>query len=105
VPWPLVKLIPRKTHFGFVRFAFFASFASIVLVLASFGSMISAGYRESPVSLYEHATGSPMDRLSAILSRGFNLGIDFTGGTLLEIHAEADRYFATARRTRRAQYR
>ncbi len=47
--WPLVKLIPKKTHFGFVRFAFFASFVSIALVLASFGSMISAGYRENPV--------------------------------------------------------
>lgn len=85
--WPLVKLIPKKTHFGFVRFAFFASFASIVLVLLSFGSMISAGFRESPISLYESATGSPLDRAGAVLTRGFNLGIDFTGGTVMEIHA------------------
>ncbi len=87
MPWPLVKLIPKKTHFGFVRFAFFASFASILLVLLSFGSMISAGFRESPISLYENATGSPLDRAGAVLTRGFNLGIDFTGGTVLEIHA------------------
>ncbi len=87
--WPLVKLIPKKTHFGFVRFAFFASFASIVLVLASFGSMISAGYRESPIALYERATGAPLDRLGSVLTHGFNLGIDFTGGTLMEIHASA----------------
>jgi len=87
VPWPLVKLIPKKTHFGFVRFAFFASFASIFLVLASFGSMISAGYRESPVAMYEQASGSPWERVGYILSRGFDLGIDFTGGTLLEIRS------------------
>ncbi|MBL8548073.1 MAG: protein translocase subunit SecF [Hyphomonadaceae bacterium] len=87
--WPLVKLIPKKTHFGFVRFAFFASFASILLVLLSFGSMISAGFRESPITLYQNATGSPLDRAGAVLTRGFNLGIDFTGGTVMEIHAPA----------------
>src|SRR5262245_3826480 len=85
VTWPLVKLIPKHTHFKFVRFAFFASFASIALVLASFGSMISAGYRESPLAMYQAAQGSPFDRAGAVLARGFNLGIDFTGGTLLEI--------------------
>lgn len=85
--WPLVKLIPKKTHFKFVRFAFFASFASIALVLASFGSMFTAGYRESPAAMYAEASGSPLDRIGYILSRGFNLGIDFTGGTLLEIEA------------------
>src|SRR5262249_3595363 len=74
-------------HFKFVRFAFFASFASIALVLASFGSMISAGYRESPIAMYQAASGSPVDRAGAVLARGFNLGIDFTGGTLLEISA------------------
>lgn len=86
--WPLVKLIPKKTHFTFVRFAFFASFVSIAAVLASFGSMVTAGYRENPIEMYQSATGSPTERMGAILSRGFNLGIDFTGGTLLEIHAE-----------------
>ncbi len=85
--WPLVKLIPKKTHFKFVRFAFFASFASIALVLASFASMLSAGFRESPIAMYQEASGPPMDRIGHILSRGFNLGIDFTGGTLFEIQA------------------
>lgn len=85
MPWPLVKLIPQKTHFGFVRFAFFASFASIILVLASFGSMFTAGYRENPIAVYQSTEGSPMDRIGVILSHGFNLGIDFTGGTLFEI--------------------
>ncbi len=61
MPWPLVKLIPQKTHFSFVRFAFFASFASIALVIASFGSMITAGYRATPIAALRaggHADGS-----------------------------------------------
>ncbi len=88
MPWPLVKLIPKKTHFKFVRFAFFASFASIAAVLLSFGSMISAGFTESPVAMYQRAEGTPSQKIGYILSRGFNLGIDFTGGTLFEIHGE-----------------
>lgn len=87
MPWPLVKLIPQKTHFKFVRFAFFASFASVALVLASFGSMVTAGYKATPMQLYNEASGTPWERVGAVLSRGFNLGIDFTGGTLLEISA------------------
>jgi preprotein translocase SecF subunit len=85
MPWPLVKLIPKKTHFGFVRFAFFASFASIFAVLASFGSMVTAGYRENPIAVYQQTPGTVGDKIGTILSHGFNLGIDFTGGTLFEI--------------------
>lgn len=87
MPWPLVKLIPRKTHFGFVRFAYFASFVSVFAVLASFGSMVTAGFRENPIAVYQATPGKPMDRIGVILSHGFNLGIDFTGGTLEEIEA------------------
>lgn len=87
MPWPLVKLIPQKTHFKFVRFAFFASFASVALVIASFGSMVTAGYTATPAQLYNEASGTPWERAGAVLARGFNLGIDFTGGTLLEISA------------------
>ncbi|WP_395647956.1 protein translocase subunit SecF [Terricaulis sp.] len=90
MPWPLVKLIPQKTHFKFVRFAFFASFASVALVIASFGSMITAGYRATPMELYNEAGGTPWERIGGVLSHGFNLGIDFTGGTLLEISAPAE---------------
>jgi preprotein translocase SecF subunit len=87
MPWPLIKLIPRKTHFGFVRFAALASWGSIFLVLASFGSMVTGGFRENPIAVYQQAEGSPMDRIGVILSHGFNLGIDFRGGTLQEFES------------------
>ena len=67
MPWPLVKLIPQKTKFKFVRFAFFASFASIAAVLASFGSMVTAGYRENPIAMYQEAPGGPAEKIGAIL--------------------------------------
>ncbi len=85
--WPLIKLLPKKTTFKFFRFAFFASFASVALVLASFGSMFTAGYRENPMVVYQQTQGSPLARIGVILSHGFNLGIDFKGGTLEEIES------------------
>ena len=87
MPWPLIKLVPMKTNVKFVRFAFFASFVSVFAVLASFASMFTGGFRENPIAVYQSAQGSPMDRLGVILSHGFNLGIDFQGGTLMEIEA------------------
>ncbi|HWA00363.1 MAG TPA: protein translocase subunit SecF [Caulobacterales bacterium] len=87
MPWPLIKLIPRHSNFKFVRFAFFASFGSILAVVLSFGSMFTGGYRENPIAVYEAAEGSPLDRIGVILSHGFNLGIDFKGGTALIIEA------------------
>jgi preprotein translocase SecF subunit len=85
MPWPLIKLIPLKTNLKFVRFAFFASFVSVAAVLASFASMFTGGFRENPVAVYQQAEGTPYERLGVILSHGFNLGIDFKGGTLMEI--------------------
>jgi preprotein translocase SecF subunit len=99
LPWPLIKLVPRKSSFKFVRFAFFASFVSIAAVLASFGSMFTGGYRENPVQIYQQAEGTPFDRLGVILSHGFNLGIDFKGGTLLELKAPAAIDIETLRET------
>ncbi len=87
MPWPLIKLLPRKTNFKFVRFAYFASFGSILAVLLSFGSMFTAGFRENPIAVYEQARGTPIERIGTILSHGFNLGIDFKGGTLEEIES------------------
>ena len=56
--WPLIRLLPKETHFKFVSLAPFAAALSALAVLASFGSL-------------------------AI--NGLNLGVDFKGGTALEI--------------------
>jgi preprotein translocase SecF subunit len=87
MPWPLIKLVPLESNIKFVRFAFFASFVSIFAVVASFASMFTGGFRENPIEIYQKAEGSPGDRLGLILSHGFNLGIDFQGGTLVEVQA------------------
>lgn len=55
--WPLIKLIPKNTHFGFVRFAIPAAIASVVLCIAS---------------------------IVACFTIGLNFGIDFKGGTVVE---------------------
>lgn len=99
MPWPLIKLLPKKTHFKFFRFALVASFGSVALVLASFASMFTAGFKENPIAVYEQAHGAPMDRLGVILSHGFNLGIDFKGGTLLEVDAPQPIDLSTVRRS------
>lgn len=62
--WPLIKLLPAKTSFRFVAFARYAGGASIVAAIAS---IFLALYPLSPPC------------------GGLNCGIDFTGGTLLEI--------------------
>ncbi len=56
--WPLIRYIPRSTHFRFVRWAPVAAAISAVLVLASIGLLVF---------------------------QGLNLGIDFKGGNALEI--------------------
>ena len=62
--WPLIKILPVKTNFRFVGFAKFAGIASILAVV---GSLFLALYPLTPPC------------------GGLNCGIDFTGGTLLEI--------------------
>lgn len=62
--WPLIKIIPVKTNFRFVSFAKFAGLASIVGAIAS---LFLTLYPLTPPC------------------GGLNCGIDFTGGTLLEI--------------------
>jgi preprotein translocase SecF subunit len=62
--WPLIKTLPVKTNFAFVRFAKFAAVLSIVMVLASLGRALFP---------FEPPCG------------GLSCGIDFKGGTVLEL--------------------
>jgi preprotein translocase subunit SecF len=56
--WPLIRYIPRSTHFRFVRWAPVAAVVSAVLIVAS---------------------------IALLVFQGLNLGIDFKGGNALEI--------------------
>ncbi|OYX32517.1 MAG: protein translocase subunit SecF [Caulobacterales bacterium 32-69-10] len=57
--WPLIRLLPAKTNFRYVRYAKVLNPISILLVIGS---------------LY-----------AAIFNPGLNFGIDFKGGTILEL--------------------
>jgi preprotein translocase SecF subunit len=85
--WPLIRLLPKKTNFTYVKFAGFAAFLSIAAVTGSLVSMFTGGFRENPVAIYQAAEGSPVARLGAVMEKGFNLGIDFRGGTSILIEA------------------
>ena len=56
--WPLIRYIPRSTHYRFVRWAPVAAVISAVLIVAS---------------------------IALLFLQGLNLGIDFKGGVSLEI--------------------
>jgi preprotein translocase SecF subunit len=85
--WPLIRLLPQKTNFTYVKFAGFAAFLSIAAVVGSLGSMLTGGFRENPIEIYQQAEGSPLLRIGAIMEHGFNLGIDFRGGTSILVEA------------------
>lgn len=85
--WPLIKLLPKKTNLAYVKFAGVAAFLSIAAVTASLGSMLTGGFRENPIEIYQQAEGTTLARVGAVLERGFNLGIDFRGGTSLLIES------------------
>jgi preprotein translocase SecF subunit len=56
--WPLIKLLPEKTHFRFVDFSRVAAALSMIMVIGS---------------------------LVLCFKPGLNFGIDFRGGTILEL--------------------
>jgi preprotein translocase SecF subunit len=85
--WPLIRLLPKKTNFTYVKFAGFAAVVSLLAVGASFVSVFTAGFRANPIEIYQQAEGSPLARVGAIMERGFNLGIDFRGGTSILVEA------------------
>jgi len=59
--WPLIRILPREFHFNFVRLAPYAAiFSAILIVLAG-------------VSFF---------------TKGLNLGIDFIGGSMIEVQTE-----------------
>lgn len=87
--WPLIKLVPKETKLTYAKFAGVAAFFSIALVIASLVSVVTAGFTESPVAQYEETQGNPFQRAGHVISNGFNLGVDFKGGTSLEVSAPA----------------
>ena len=62
--WPLIKILPVKTNFQFVRFARYAAILSAIAVVASLAKALIP---------FELPCG------------GLNCGIDFKGGTVLEL--------------------
>jgi SecD/SecF fusion protein len=62
--WPLIKILPQKTHFNFVRFSKLAGIISIALVA---GSLFFTIWPATPPC------------------GGLNCGVDFKGGTILEM--------------------
>lgn len=85
--WPLIRLLPKKTNFTYVKFAGFAAFLSVAAVAASLASMFTGGFRANPIEIYQQAEGAPLTRIGAVMERGFDLGIDFRGGTSILIES------------------
>jgi preprotein translocase SecF subunit len=85
--WPLCRLIPKKTDFQFVRFAALAAFVSIAATVLTFASILTGGFTLNPVAVHQQTQGGTPQKLAAIFSQSFNLGIDFKGGNLIEFEA------------------
>lgn len=85
--WPLIRLLPKKTNFTYVKFAAFAASLSIAAVAGSLLSMFTGGFQVNPIAVFQQAEGSVVARLGAVMERGFDLGIDFRGGSSILIES------------------
>ena len=65
--WPLIKVLPQKTNFHFVKYARLAAALSVVLCVAS---------------------------IVACFYPGLNMGIDFRGGASMEVSKPAGQVIA-----------
>jgi preprotein translocase SecF subunit len=83
--WPLIRLIPVKTNFVYVKFAGFAAFMSIALLIGSVASWATAGFTKTPAEIV--ASGGPTlgSQAQNYFCNAFNCGVDFKGGSLLEV--------------------
>lgn len=82
--WPLIRLVPKQTHFRFVRFAQLAASTSVILCILTFVSFATGGFRLNPLTTFAEAKGGFTQKLGAVFGDAFNLGIDFKGGIMLE---------------------
>ena len=85
--FPLIRYLPERTNFKFVSVAGVMGVISTLLIIASLVSMVTAGFRSNPVDLFNEVDGSFGHKAAHVLSEGFNLGVDFKGGTLLELRS------------------
>lgn len=79
--WPLIRLLPEKTDFKYVKFSGLMGTMSIALVILSFVAMFTGGLRYNPVDIWNKAGPSVEDKVMGFACTGFNCGVDFKGGT------------------------
>ena len=69
--WPLIRFVPSHTHFKFVALAPFAAILSAIALIVSGGFFF--------------------------VNHGLNLGVDFTGGTVMEVQTKGPADLAALR--------
>ena len=67
MPWPLIKLLPKKTNIHFVRFAIFAAFLSVIAVVGTFASLATGGFRDNPAQIWAQTEGGPAHSSETLL--------------------------------------
>lgn len=88
--FPLIRYLPERMNFKYVKYAGFLCGLSLLLSVVSLVSAFTGGLRENPIAIYQQAQGSPLARIGAIMEHGFNLGIDFRGGTAVVIESPSE---------------